>query len=252
MKGKKEYMSKKIHISIDDTINIFEDLNSNYNYYKSIFDNKTLNLLRNLHNNYNMVFHLYCFYENLNASFKLEMCTDKFKKEFRKNKKWLKINFHGKNGNTNLANVDIFEFKNLFYNFERQIKRICGSRLTNSTRLHNYDATYEQISFLKKEKINKLFVSEKKVINCYNLQSIEMEIIEKNGRYFNYKDKIEYIKAHVRLDYCQNILKEIEKLNNNTIYIFMHEWMFFDNFSKMQKDIEMIGKWSKENKCKFI
>lgn len=89
-------MNKKVHISIDDTINIFEDLNSNCDYYKSIFDNKSLNLLKTLHDKYNIIFHLYCFYENLDASFKLEFCTDKFKKEFKKNRGWIKINFHGK------------------------------------------------------------------------------------------------------------------------------------------------------------
>lgn len=32
----------------------------------------------------------------------------------------------------------------------------------------------------------------------------------------------------------------------------MHEWMFYDNFLKMKSNIELIGKWAKETKCKFI
>lgn len=243
-------MNKKFHISIDDTINIFEDLNSNCSYYKSIFDNKTLNLLKTFHDKYNMIFHLYCFYENLDASFKLEFCTDKFKKEFKKNRSWLKINFHGKNGNVNLADLDLLEFKNLVCNFKFQIKRICGLNLTKSTRLHNYNIAYNQLPFLKSQKINELFISEKMDIECYNLKKSEIQLIKQRGAYL--KDKMKYINVHIRLDNCQNVLKEIEKLDAHTVYIFMHEWMFYDDFQKMQSDIELIGNWTKENKCKFV
>lgn len=243
-------MNKKIHISIDDTINIFEDLNSNRNYYNSIFENKTMNLLKILHDKYNIIFHLYCFCENMNASFKLDYCTNKYKKEFKKNKSWLKINFHGKNGNTNLENLDIWEFENLICNFKYQINRICGLNLTKSTRLHNYKINNDQLSILKKQKINELFISEKNDTACYNLQNFEIQLVKQKGIYL--KDNVKYINVHIRLDKCKNVLEEIKKIGTNTIYIFMHEWMFFDDFQKMQLDIELIGKWAKENKHKFI
>ena len=243
-------MIKKAHISIDDTINIFEDLNANRNYYDSIFANKTMGLLKELHDKYNMVFHLYCFCENMNASFNLNFCTDKYKKEFKKNRRWLKINFHGKNGHTNLTNLNLSEFKNLFCDFKFQINRICGLNLTKLTRLHNYNITYEQLLFLRSQKINKLFASEKIDIDCYNLKKHEKRLIKQKGVYL--KDKMKYINVHIRLDNCQDVLKEIKKIDEHKIYIFMHEWMFYDNFLKMKSNIELIGKWAKETKCKFI
>ena len=245
-------MKKKIHISIDDKINIFEDLNANQNYYDSIFANRTLNLLKILHDNYNMIFHLYCFCENMNASFKLKLCTDKFRKEFKKNKNWLKINFHGKNGNANLDDINISEFRNLFCNFKKQIKRICGLNLSHSTRLHNYTASSEQLAFLAKSKVDKLFVSESDNIESYKLTKTKMNIVKKKGYYYSSEYRMQFVNVHIRLDNCNNVLKEMEKVNNNSIYIYMHEWMFFDDFDKMKSDLISIGEWRKERKYRFI
>lgn len=122
--------------------------------------------------------------------------------------------------------------------------------LTNSTRLHNYKINYNQLQFLKSQKINELFISEKVDIDCYNLQNSEIQLIKQREIYF--KNKMKYINVHIRLDKCQNVLKEIEKIDAHIIYIFMHEWMFYDDFPKIQSDIELIGKWAKENKCKFV
>ena len=149
--------------------------------------------------------------------FNLNFCTDKYKKEFKKNRRWLKINFHGKNGNTNLTNLNLSEFKNLFCDFKFQINRICGLNLTKLTRLHNYNITYEQLLFLRSQKINKLFASEKIDIDCYNLKKHEKRLIKQKGVYL--KDKMKYINVHIRLDNCQDVLKEIKKIDEHKIYI---------------------------------
>lgn len=236
----------KIHISIDDVINIFEDLNQNH--YKSIFENRTLALLRKFNNTYNMKFNLYCFCENMDSSFGLENCTDKYQKEFRKNKSWLKINFHGLNGTVDLSTLDMVKYKKVFNDFQKQIKRICGFKLTDLTRLHSYSCTSNQLRFLKKKKIKSLFISETNN-RCYNLSNSEIKTIKQNDNYII--NNINYINAHIRLDNCQNVSEKLEKFNGY-IYIYMHEWMFFDDFEKMKNNIILIGEYAKENKCRFI
>ena len=52
-----------IHLSIDDTFEIFKDLAQNAMYYSSIFENPYLHFLEMLHTQYGLVASMYCFTE---------------------------------------------------------------------------------------------------------------------------------------------------------------------------------------------
>ena len=85
--------NKFIHISVDDTIEIFRDLTENENKYDSIFDNEILKFMQKCHNLYGTKFSMYVFY-NYGEGITLEQCTNKFRSEFEENSDWLKFGFH--------------------------------------------------------------------------------------------------------------------------------------------------------------
>lgn len=242
------YSIKKIHISIDDVNNIFEDINANFEYYPSIFANKTLELLKYLHDKYDMKFNLYCFYSNMNNTFDLSMCTNKFRNEFIANKKWLSFSFHGLNGNTHLSDLTPLEYNDLLYNFTFHIERICGAKLSKTTRLHNYEMNKEQANILRKHNVNTLFISEQNIKKNYSLDETDVKKIKTYGSLK--KDKMHYLNANQRIDNCKNedlVINTKSKIH----YIYFHEWTFYDNFDDIKKWLINLGEYSEINKYKF-
>ena len=65
-----------IHLSIDDTFEIFKDLAQNAMYYSSIFENPYLHFLEMLHTQYGLVASMYCFTEE--GDFSLSNVPDIF------------------------------------------------------------------------------------------------------------------------------------------------------------------------------
>ena len=77
-----------IHLSIDDTFEIFKDLAQNAMYYSSIFENPYLHFLEMLHTQYGLVASMYCFTEE--GDFSLSNVPDIFCPDFTKSADWLK------------------------------------------------------------------------------------------------------------------------------------------------------------------
>lgn len=89
------------HISFDDVIACFQDINTNASTYTSIFQNAFLGELKRLHDLYGATFSCYVFYkETPSSTFNLSNCTNKFASEFTANAGWLKFGFHGLDGST--------------------------------------------------------------------------------------------------------------------------------------------------------
>lgn len=80
-----------IHLSIDDTFEIFKDLAQNAMYYSSIFENPYLHFLEMLHTQYGLVASMYCFTEE--GDFSLSNVPDIFCPDFTKSADWLKWDF---------------------------------------------------------------------------------------------------------------------------------------------------------------
>ena len=87
-----------IHLSIDDTFEIFKDLAQNAMYYSSIFENPYLHFLEMLHTQYGLVASMYCFTEE--GDFSLSNVPDIFCPDFTKSADWLKWGFHGRSQNS--------------------------------------------------------------------------------------------------------------------------------------------------------
>lgn len=97
----KLFAVQKIHFSVDDVINCFENLTRNEKKYESAFDEPFFAYIKSLHEKYNVKVSLYCFYEK--EGFSLKDCTEKFADNFKTSSGWLKFGFHAERpvkGNT--------------------------------------------------------------------------------------------------------------------------------------------------------
>ncbi|WP_296025151.1 hypothetical protein [uncultured Treponema sp.] len=92
---------QKIHFSVDDVINCFENLTRNEKKYTSAFDEPFFAYIKSLHEKYDAKVSLYCFYEK--EGFSLAECTERFADDFKASSSWLKFGFHSERpekGNT--------------------------------------------------------------------------------------------------------------------------------------------------------
>lgn len=239
-----------IHISIDDTINIFENLYKEN--YTSIFQNDTINFLRLLHNKFNAHFSLYCFYQNMDNSFNLSMLTNKYKKEFKKNSKWLKLGFHSVDGNCKKITIKDY------INTTEHLERISSTKnLTKIIRLHNFYGDLYLINKIQKSKypIKILLTSEKNISKNYYLSYKESYLLNNLNYYFDSNTNINFIKSDFRLDNIDIIDNyEVEnalKKKNPLIVVYTHEWIFFDQNKIIKKKLYDLCNLFKEYKYKI-
>lgn len=245
--------SEKIfEFSIDDSINIFEDIYKNN--YDSIFENEELKWLKSLHEKTNGVITLYCFYEN--GDFNLSKMSNKYYKEFNENSNWLRVGFHSLNGAKNYSNSDS-ELAKDFQKTTYELERICGEKsIDNIIRLQNFAGNEDGIMKISNnidEPIIGLYTSDDKR-NNYFLDNNENnyiychDIMKKNDLYF--------ISTDLRIEFIKNMKikeREIENTNSwnnqkNILCAFTHEWeLSYENKEK----IEELFKWAKKQGYKF-
>lgn len=204
-----------------------------------------------MHKKYKVKFSLFCFFENMDSSFSLLLATDRFRKEFKKNSNWLKFGYHGINGH---QTADELSYDRLLCNipvFIDQMKRITGCRLTNYTRLHNYYCDEKGVALLKKYlKLKFLFVTESSAVHNYYLNSENLDFINKNNYYIDRNLKMKYIKANIRIE--KSVQADLERcLNYNKIYVYTHEWCFYDNLEDIINIIEKICCYKTNTKHNF-
>lgn len=238
-------MKNMIHISIDDVITLFEDLNQNS--YNNIFENRFLAMLKYFHDMYGAKFTLNCFIQNYDNSFNITELSSKYRRNFKKNKKWLQFSFHGINGNIDINKLSLSDFVNHYMKFEKEIKRIVGSKCSKTLRIHNFSLTLEQIKWLKnKRKISTLLLKEKMDAdaNNYSLDTENLKKIYNTG--YILKEGIKYRKSDIRLE-----KNEKEKYEENMV-IYTHEWVYYDDYEKNYEKLKQICSYAKENNYKFI
>lgn len=116
---------KYLHISVDDTIELFQNLTANAGIYTSLFQNPTLAFAKSLHDRYGAAISFYCFYSG-DDGFDLSKCTAKFAGEFRDNAGWLRFGFHAHDGSMNYASATATQAKQDYDGMVAQLYRICG------------------------------------------------------------------------------------------------------------------------------
>lgn len=247
--GTNEY--KNLHFSVDDTMNIFEDITDKQYIYRSIFDNETLAFFKELHIKYGLVVTMYCYGEF--SGFSLKECTDKFQSDFQKNQSWLKFAFHAGN-DISYENTDAMEIVSDYREVTKELSRITGvtDYGIDTVRLDRFAGTYEQINALKSEcGINVFLAADQKDRQSYFISTEENElmykndILEVNGIYMTPTDiRIENIESNNELEML--LSNNREELN---LVVFTHEWMMDDK--KVKKYIEEIAEFAVKNDYKF-
>ncbi len=241
---KLDYSNYYIHISIDDTIDIFEDITINENRYDSIFENGTLNFCKNMHDEYGAVFSFYVFYENNN--FNLNNCTNKFKNEFISNSDWLKFNFHANDSKQNFNEMFVLDFEKKYEKAFQDLVNIVGTEsIDSSTRLTMFTGNEEILNYLSKD--TKIFYTPDDKRKAYYFdENISNEIFNEELYVDN---NIMFIKSDLRLDDTENpffdIYKIVNNSNDNRIEIFTHEWLL--NSNNLKSD----SLWKIEEICNF-
>jgi len=134
-----------IHLSIDDTFEIFKDLAQNAMYYSSIFENPYLHFLEMLHTQYGLVASMYCFTEE--GDFSLSNVPDIFCPDFTKSADWLKWGFHGRSQNSRYQYASGRKAQKDYSFAIRELLRITGSVrcIDVAPRLHFFAGTWECI-----------------------------------------------------------------------------------------------------------
>lgn len=228
-----------IHISFDDTIDIFQDLTNNKETYDSIFDNDTLDFLQVMHNRYGAVFSMFCFFENEDGSFNLGKCTNIYAEEFTANSSWLKFGFHNINGNGNLANASGRQAGTDYKKVINELKRITGSEkcIDNIVRLQNFAGGKEAINEMQKTTtgIRGLLTADDDRISYY-LNVEDNDYIANNDWMWDSENKIYLVSTDLRLEnivFPYNNLQKIAKddKQNKIIEVFTHEWLFSSKYN---------------------
>ena len=216
---------KFAHFSIDDTIEIFNDLTKNENNYKSIFENDFLNFLKQCNELFGANFSLYCFNEYKGIS--LSNCTEKFRKEFEENSNWLKFGFHGYNEKVNYSSIMSGDATKQYEKTISNLIRIVGEKsITNVVRLEKFLCSKENIDTLKNCKfgIKGLLASDSlNRINYYLNGSTNKKLFD-DGYYFDDTNSIFLYKTDLRIENIDNVKEEVLKnLYDNNLIIFTHE-----------------------------
>lgn len=224
------FQSTKVHISIDDTIDVFRDLTNNQQNYNSIFENRTLKYLQKLHNRYGAVFSLYCYYET--ADFDLSQCTGKFAKEFSENNSWLKFGFHAKNGTTNLSDITAEDACLEYEQVLAELGRIMGgpSSIDTYVRLQNFAGNYEAVQAINNCEygIDGLLTADDDRASYY-LDEIQNSFMRNNDYYFDQLNNLGFVSTDLRLENSNNLYDELFEIacdenQNQIIEVFTHEW----------------------------
>ncbi len=235
---------KIIHISIDDSIEIFDDLTKNQNNYKTIFDNSLLYKLKQLNKNYDAKFTLYCFGEINNKN--LKNMTGKYIKEFEENSYWLKFGYHALS-----PTIDSITYKEYDQMMSNLTKIVGKTSITNTLRLEKFlgkesfiNSVNEYSKFTKIKTLlgaDTLFRTDYWLNNKENIKLFKDEKIVSNN--------INIYNTDLRLEKVYNIKRYINKLaNDNNLIVFTHEWALDDNMEKL----EFICEYAKDNNYKFM
>lgn len=239
------------HLSIDDTILVFEDLTNKD--YKSIFDNPTLGWYKELHEKYGVVISCYVYYED--DDFNLKQVPERYQKEFEENANWLRFGFHSRNASTDYHSGEI----KIDYTLAiTELKRIVGEdAIDNFIRLQMYQGSYDEIEelmLLSNEPIVGLLTSDDSRISYY-LDEDKNSYIYSHDELFDSETGIWFVSTDFRTEYVDSMESKMKELNSDSwnnqtgdLVVFTHEWAL--NIDNKEK-VESICKYALENDYQF-
>lgn len=218
-------INKSMHLSIDDTIEIFEDLTNNENNYNSIFENYTLGYLKELHDEYDLKVSMYCYFENDN--FELSDCTTKFRKEFEDQSDWLKFNYHSFNATQNLNDIDIDTFVSQYDLFRNSLIKIVGNNSWDTfTRLNYFSGNSSCVAYLVENGTTGFYCADDDRVS-YSLGQADIDFVNQSRLLTMGEGGAIYKKTDIRLDNFDNPFYQLYSFqwDDICIEVFTHEWL---------------------------
>lgn len=219
-----------IHISIDDTFQIFKDLTEHSNEYESIWDNYTLGFLQKMHNSYGACFSLYCFC--VDENFSLEKCTTKYVGQFEECCDWLKFNFHAYRSLEELNDISVSLAKEEVAYFYTYMKKIVGAKSFDAfCRLEYFHGNEAILNTLYEFGVEGLYTADDERMS-YSLNVQQNKLVKNEGEYK--LGKLIMRRTDLRLDgVSYPFYDTINLIKNDTKYIeiFTHEWLLEDGQS---------------------
>lgn len=239
-----DYSDYTMHISIDDTLDLFSDLTMNEKSYTSIFDNPTLEFCKEMHNEYGAVFSFYVFAKW--NGFELADSTRKFRTEFEQNADWLRFNYHAYNSKEDLNVIDFDSFVTEYDTTMNNLISIVGENaIDEATRLSRYSGNKEILTYISKN--SRVFYTADDTRDSYYFNEITSKIIYDNEQYSD--GNMMFMKTDFRLDNTENPYESMFDFVKNTddkkIEVFTHEWLLKQGGLKSQSI------WKIREVCKF-
>ena len=231
-----------IHFSVDDTIEVFENLTKRG--YNSCFEEPTLAFFRKLHEEYGLKVTMYCFFES-DTGFCLSQATSEFKDEFKENSHWLRFAFHAYNGKSSYDDCEVEKFidetEKIYYNLCRIVS---SEALSYDVRLGFAKGNIDCIKAFKSKYplFKNLYGADDNRIEYYLSQS-ENDILLDNGSYYDDKTGISIRLSELRLELQTNISEYIKQLPKRDYYVFFtHEPCFADE--KVRNAMITLCEWT--------
>ena len=233
-----------IHFSLDDTIEVFENLTKRG--YTSCFEEPTLAFFKKLHEQYGLKVTMYCFFES-DSGFCLADATSEFKDEFRENNDWLRFAFHAYNGKSMYNEYAVDEFITETEKVYENLCRIVSSdAVAYDVRLGFAKGSIDCIRAFKNKypSFETLYGADDNRIEYY-LSPSENDVLLNNGSFYESNAGICIRLSELRLELQTDISEYIRNLPQRDCYAFFtHEPCFSDE--KTRKTMIDLCKWADE------
>lgn len=247
--------SPYMHISIDDTISMLRELTESN--YTSIFENPRLSFYKLMHDKYGSCFSFYLFYQNSANTYNISQMPTKYKAEFIANSSWLKFGFHGIDAVIDYNTISTSDMVLQYNQIINQIIRFSSvANLDVIPRFSMFAGNTVNLIELKKHGILGLLTADDNRVLSAGLNETERNIVQNSDDYFNYENKLYYIRSEYRLDLATNetVINQLNSLKNNIDNNNVYEMFFHEGKESNQEGKDMIEamcKWSYDNRIRF-
>ncbi len=238
---------KRAHISVDDTwICLYNLIKQNY---ASVFDEPFFKELKDTHTKTGMCITLNTFNTfSAECSYSISDIPDGYQAEFKSSKDWLRFAFHAENDLSHYwRDGGIAESYKTFTN---AIIRLTGDWecIGRVTRLGFFEGTLENILAIKNSDygIVGLLTADSRGRKSYYLTDAETDVLQEEGRYFDDKNSLSFIRTVTRNN---SIMPEEIEANpkwQSNIEVFHHEYE-----PNVTASISNIAHWLKDNGYTF-
>lgn len=253
-----QYKKRKapyLHISVDDSINVFRELS--INNPASIFDNARLAVYKEMHDKYGACFSLFAFYQNSGNTFNLSQMPATWKVEFIANSHWLKIGFHGVDDATDYTTISLTDGVEHYTRIINEINRFAGySSIDNMPRFSKFKGSKSLYAELKKYGLVGVLAADDTRTDDSGLTTAEQTAIRNADDYYNYEIGFYYARTSPRLD-AVNATAVVTMLKNennsyntkNVFEMFYHEGR--ESTTEGKEMIEAMCKYAYDNRIRF-